>query len=225
MDIHLDVPLPGTADQVWEAVATAPGLATWFMAMPFDPDGPIITTYDAPRLLVVDIPGAGPDDGTHFVYEVEPAGDGTAMLHFDHRAPGDETMQAIFIGGWTMYFTTLREYLTHFPDRPATYVEADAGPATSAPEAWPKLLAALGLSAEPVVGDPVEVGLASGPLKGTVDFVSPHFVGIRTDDSLIRFHERSALSMPIAVSHHSYSADADGPAITAAWSGWLGEVA
>ncbi len=49
----------------------------------------------------------------------------------------------------------------------------------------------------------------------------PIFLGVRTADSLIRFHGRASLGMPIAVSHHIYSTDVDHEAVAKAWQSQL----
>src|SRR5699024_3381487 len=57
------------------------------------------------------------------------------------------------------------------------------------------------------------------PLEGGVDFAYPgyEFIGLRTADGLYRFHEMSAMGMPIAVGHCIYD-DEDREADDQAWT-------
>ena len=104
-----------------------------------------------------------------------------------------------------MYLHTLGQYLAHFAGRPAVYLEAEAPEPSAKAEAWPRLIAALGLT------EPVEVGAAVrfdlpgfGAVEGVVDYVTPHFVGLRAPLALIRFHGRAPIGMTVAVSQHTY---------------------
>ena len=56
-------------------------------------------------------------------------------------------------------------------------------------------------------------------LEGVVDYVSPSFLGVRTDDGLYRFiksFEGSSM-----VGHHIFSDDVDVNATEQAWRDWL----
>jgi hypothetical protein len=115
--------------------------------------------------------------------------------------------------------------LAHFAGRPALYLEAEA-PATSAdPGAWPRLIAALGLT------EPVELGTAVrfdlpgvGAVEGAVDYATPTFIGLRAPLALIRFHGRAAIKMPVAVSQHTYIATFDTASAQRGWETWLAGV-
>ncbi|MDN5918482.1 MAG: hypothetical protein L0I76_25850 [Pseudonocardia sp.] len=64
------------------------------------------------------------------------------------------------------------------------------------------------------------IALAGRALVGEIDYVTDRFLGLRTDGALIRFHERSAIGLPVAVSHHDYTG-ADPDALSEAWRDWL----
>lgn len=73
-------------------------------------------------------------------------------------------------------------------------------------------------------GDRVELshdGL--GPLTGVVDYARGPFLGIRTDDALVRVFGRNAFGQPVAVVVHAF-ADVDADALGAAWRDWLASV-
>lgn len=234
------VRLPASPEAVWQAVASGPGIDSWFMGrhevdaaakrvrfrlgeMQSDAE---ITAWEPPHRFAYR--GAPGEDGSFdaFEYLVEAAEGGTSVLRFVHRGFsatdwGDEYYEAFSLG-WDMYLHTLGELLRYFPDRFATYVTAD-GPASAAvPEAWPKLLSALGLSAEPVAGQQIRCQLKGLPaLDGVLDYTTAHYLGIRTPDALYRFHERSGLGLPIAIGHHLFESNVDDAAESAKWRAWL----
>lgn len=123
-EVRLSVELEATPEEVWHAISTSDGLATWFQPMPMGERPP-------GRRLEIDLGSQA------FVYEI--ASDPT-VLHFTHRMEEDLTEQ--FRPGWEMYFFTLAQYFRHFRGLPASYAEAE-GPASSASaEAWPLVVAA-----------------------------------------------------------------------------------
>lgn len=125
-----------------------------------------------------------------------------------------------------MYLHTLAQYVKYFPGRPATYIDAEAPPTTSAKEAWTVLESALGLTGPVELGDPVQFtpdGLP--PIEGVVDYVEPggDLLAVRTRDGLYRFHNRAIMEMPIAVGHYLYT-PTDRESTQNAWKSWLDRV-
>lgn len=228
-EIRKETPLAALPDAVWEAIATGPGLAAWFMPMEIDPESPAVQAHEPGRRLSVRLP-EGPDGSFHaFEYVIEPAGRGSSVLRFVHSGFtsddwGDD-YEAITSSGWDMYLHTLSQYLGHFPGRPAQYLEAEGPPASADEAAWPRLVAALGLTEPVKEGTGVRLELPGvGPVEGTVDYVSPTFVGLRAPHALIRFHGRDRMGMPVAVSQHTYLATFDGDRAQRGWESWLAGV-
>jgi uncharacterized protein YndB with AHSA1/START domain len=225
-ELRKEVALEATPEQVWETIATGPGLAAWFLPMEVEPDGAGVVAWDPPRRLAIRTPEAEDGSTQAFEYVVEARDGGSTILRFVHSGVlgddwGDE-YEALTSRGWDMYLHTLAQYLRHFPGRPATYVEADAPPASADPGAWARLAPALGLDGGATVGDRVHLELDGlAPIEGAVDYVAPTFLGVRTPDALLRFHGRAAIGMPIAVSHHLYSRHVDRAAVEKAWRAWL----
>jgi hypothetical protein len=56
---------------------------------------------------------------------------------------------------------------------------------------------------------------------GVVDYLRPHFLGIRTDDALYRFFGRNAFGGPVGMSVHAFG---DGVEDEASWRAWLEKV-
>ncbi|MEU7815506.1 SRPBCC domain-containing protein [Pseudonocardia sp. NPDC049154] len=209
-EIRREVVLPASPEEVWRAIATPEGQAGWFMTSDPEEAGAEIEE-DAPNRLVQRF-------GTQAIEYLVEARDGSStVLRFVHSGIAEddwgdefETMTGF---GWDLYLFTLGEYLRHFPGRPAAYVEAEA---PNTPEAWKRILAALG---DPAEGDIVEILGASG----VVDKRTDHYLGIRTSDALIRFHERSLIGMPVAVGDHDYTPGLDVGARTAEWTRWFAD--
>jgi len=228
-EIRKEIPLDATLEQVWEAIATGPGLTAWFMPMEIDPDSSMVTSWEPGRRLGIRTPSEPDGSFQAFDYRIETGGSGGTVLRFAHSGFtsddwGDE-YDVMTSAGWDMYFHTLRQYLAHFAGRPAVYLEAEAPPASAKPEAWPRLITALGLT------EPVEVGAAVrfdlpgvGAVEGVVNYATPSFVGLRAPLALIRFHGRARIGMPVAVSQHTYISTFDVASAQRGWESWLAGV-
>jgi hypothetical protein len=228
-EIRREIPLGATPERVWEAIATGPGLTAWFMPMEIDPDSPMVTSREPGRRLALRMPSAPDGSFQAFDYRIEPAGPGGAVLQFLHHGFtsddwGDD-YEVVTGHGWDMYFHTLGQYLSHFAGRPAVYLEAEAPDASAEVEAWPRLIAALGLTDPVEVGSPVRFDLPGvGAVEGVVDYAAPNFIGLRAPLALIRFHGRAPLGMSVAVSQHTYVATFDTASAQRGWETWLAGV-
>ena len=108
---------------------------------------------------------------------------------------------------------------------PAVYLEAEAPPASAEADAWPELVAALGLTEPGELGAAVHFDLPGvGAVEGVVDYASASFVGLRAPLALIRFHGRALLGMPVAVSQHTYLTTFDTDSAQRGWEAWLAGV-
>jgi len=228
-EIRREIPLQATPERVWEAIATGPGLTAWFMPMELDPDSPMVTGREPGRRLAIRTPSAPDGSFQAFEYRLESAGPGGTKLRFVHNGFtsddwGDE--YEVMTGfGWDMYFHTLSQYLTHFAGRPAVYLEAEAPAASAKAEAWPGLIAALGLTEPVEVGAPVRIDLPGvGAVEGVVDYATPTFIGLRAPLALIRFHGRALIGMTVAVSQHTYVSTFDVDSAQRGWESWLAGV-
>lgn len=238
--LEKEVVLSATPEEVWEAIATGPGITAWFGLMPIEPrvgaESPFgsVTAWEPRRRFAAR--GAEAEDGSTEAFEflIEAREGGGTVLRFVHSGfHGDnwETEYEFASRGWAMYFHTLDQYLTYFPSRAATFIEAEGPQASAQEKAWTVLLRGLGLTGNVKPGDQVRLtpdGLA--PIEGVVDYVfpegvvdhaTPRFLGVRTTDGLYRFHGRAGLGCSVAVGHHIYSANVDGGEAQIAWHSWL----
>lgn len=239
-NIRREVELQASPEQVWEAVATPEGNAAWLFPGPplegregaTNDFGSTVTGWDPPNHFAVRTEGEGGwFNAIEFV--IEGRDGGSTTLRYAHSG--------IFVDDWDnqydavsqhtdFYLHTLGQYVRYFPGRTATFVGDVPGgiegpPASAQPDAYARLRDALGLGAEIAEGDAVSVtpeGL--DPLEGVVDYLRPHFLGIRTADGLYRFFVRSAFGGPVGVVAHLFADGADVEATKKVWKDWLDRV-
>jgi uncharacterized protein YndB with AHSA1/START domain len=236
--IRKEVTLPAVPEAAWAAVTTRSGLSAWFLPMDVEPEedgwseaGEVLT-WEPPTRLTVRSPA--PEMSTSQVFDYTfsacPAG---CVLRFEHQGFMGRHWEAEYSAtraGWDMYLHTLGQYLEHFAGRRATFVSAEAPKRSGVPEAWPRLLSALGLDAAPPAGAWVLLRPAGlDPIEGVADYVAPEYLGVRTADAMYRFHNRARLGMPVAVGHHLFGVAPDGGPLEAGlpsdgWREWLERV-
>jgi uncharacterized protein YndB with AHSA1/START domain len=234
-----DIDVPGTPDEVWAAIATGPGIDSWFMgrneveprvggatrmAMPgFDATG-TVTAYEPGRHFAFRSDAA--EDGTFMAFEylIEGRDGGSTALRMVHSGllGGDwEGQYDALKKGNPLYLRTLALYVEHFAGRTAVPVTA-FGPQQSDQEAvWAAITGALDLTKDPQEGDEVRLTLGDTEVRGVVDTaVAPGFLGVRTDDALLRFVGGGGM---ILTGHHVF-ADIDRAEAEQAWGAWLAAV-
>ena len=237
-ELRKEITLDATPEQVWEAIATGPGIDGWFMGRnQVEPreggrssmtiggqtEESVVTTWEPPRRFAFRT--GTPEGFMAFEWLVEGRGDGTTVLRLVQSGMlGDdwETEYDALGKGWDMYLHQLAQYLDHFRGRPVAPVLAMQPGAGDADHVWSVLSGALGLDHPATEGDKVRLtpeGLA--PIEGVVDYVSPVALGIRTDDGLYRFIR--GFDGSVAVGHHLFS-DVDPEAAERAWQAWLSRV-
>lgn len=84
------------------------------------------------------------------------------------------------------------------------------------------LRSALGITSGAAVGDSASVEVPGiGTVDAIVDYINDWFIGLRTQDALLRFYGRNAFGGTVDAAHHLFAEGADGGSATAAWQGWL----
>ncbi|MBX9245040.1 SRPBCC domain-containing protein [Actinotalea ferrariae] len=187
--LQFDVEVPGTPEQVWEAIATAKGMSAWFtpteleereggalhfsMGPEMGSDGRV-TGWDPPRRLVYEedwaaLMGKEPEALSPLTSEflVEARSGGTCVVRvtssgFGTGAAWEQEFWDEMGPGWLPHFDTLRLYLTHFPGQEATQLEAAAAHRCDEHALWSTLRATLGLAGE---GATVQVRDATGTVE------------------------------------------------------------
>ena len=223
-EIRRRLELDATPAQVWDAVATGPGITGWFVPTEVEPRVGGAVTQDfgggaATQTGVVTAyePGRRFAYGSAFEFLVEAPEGGPTVLTFVQSGLGDDAELDAYATGWDLFLTNLRAALAHFPGEPATGVVTALY--TDGADAWPVLLRGLGLAGMPAVGDRVTLAPdGPAPLDGVVDVATRAFLGVRSAHGL---HRIGAEGGAISAYHYFYGAPVDATALTRDWQGWL----
>lgn len=236
-----EVELDAGPEQVWEAIATGPGMDSWYMGQSQVEPGvgglvrtemgagaleATVTQWDPPHRFAYR--GQTSADGRFIAFEFQiegqTGGGATLRLVASGFLPGDdwEAEYDAMTKGGDLYFRTLIAYLTHFRGRTAWPIYAYGPPVAGWERAWSILTGALSLPAVIAEGAPVHCTLAEGlpPIDGVVDYISADCLGVRTADALYRFL-RGFYGSGVVLSHHLFAEGADRAAVTHAWQDWL----
>jgi uncharacterized protein YndB with AHSA1/START domain len=245
-ELRNEIDLDATPEQVWDAIATGPGIDSWFMGRnEIEPreggtgrftiggqtSTSTVTAWEPLRRLAYRS-GEG-EDGTFMAVEylLEGRGQSSTVLRLVQSGVlGDdwESEYEALTAGWDMYLFTLAQYLHYFPQRAATAAVSAMRPqAGDSEQVWAVLKRELGLAEAVAEGDRVRLTPAGLPaMEGVVDYAGlPTFLGVRTPDGLYRFiHSGSARGNVVVLGHHVFSADVDEKTTEHAWQTWLNEL-
>jgi uncharacterized protein YndB with AHSA1/START domain len=186
--IELEVEVPGTPEEVWAAVATGPGIGSWFvpstveereggeLVHQFGPGDSMtvrgrVRVWEPPRRVVFDEGDAGEggtgEDGTSeggmaFEWLVEARDAGTCVVRLVNSGFGTgEDWDHQLDGmdaGWRMFLHNLQLHRRFFPGQVALAVQPMGMSAVTLDQAWQTLTEALGIPSTPSEGDHVTVG-------------------------------------------------------------------
>ncbi|WP_067171361.1 SRPBCC family protein [Microtetraspora niveoalba] len=240
-EVREEIVLDATPEQVWEAIATGPGVDSWFMGrneiepreggrtsqemMGFTSYA-TVTAWEPGKKYAIrsdDNP-----DGTFMAFEylIEGRDGGSTVLRFVHNGfLGDDweaEYDALKVGD-RMYLRKLALYLRHFAGRHSAHNVFAVGPRVpDADRVWEVFGDALGLSGKKIdEGDPVRLSIEGlPPVEGVVEFARyPSFLGFRSGDGiymLIHGHEGS-----VVAEQHDFSGSVAGERLDEAWQSWL----
>ena len=161
--IEVEVEVPGAPEEVWEAIATGPGISSWFYPtdveqrvggrLEYHTGSPMdvpatVTVWDPPHGFSHEGKDCGPDGPpTATEWTIEPRAGGRCLLRVVHSlfASTDDWDDQLdnFEAGWPVCFAVLRPYLAHFGGQRASIIRATGAADGSATDAWHALLAAL----------------------------------------------------------------------------------
>ena len=231
--------LDATPEQVWEAIATGPGIDSWFMGRnqvepgeggkvttafaSYNPTA-AVTAWDPPHRFAYRTPEA--EDGRFIAFEflIEGRRGGSTVLRLVTSGflPGDdwESEYDAMTKGNQLFFSTLLTYLAHFAGRAGTPVTAFGPLVDDWPAAWAALWRELGLAGPPRDGDPARTA-GDPPLDGVVYFANEHTLGVRGERGLYRFLR--GFNGPMVVAHVLFGEVGQAEA-ERAWSAFLDRV-
>src|SRR3954468_21800543 len=201
--VQVEVEVPGTPEEVWQAIATGPGISSWFVPTEFEESdgkpvavkmnfGPgmesraTVTAWEPPRMFAGQGEGWGGSPPIATEWSVEARAGGFCLVRvvnslfastddWDNQLEGTES-------GWPGFFRTLRIYLTHFRGQPSAIMQFVAPVAGTEAEAWEALTAALGLKGVSV-GQRWTAPAGVPALSGVAEYVtqSPYDILLRLD--------------------------------------------
>jgi uncharacterized protein YndB with AHSA1/START domain len=189
--IEVEVEVPGTPEQVWEAIATGPGIAAWFVpaevegreggAIAYDMGGgmeesAVVTAWEPPRRFAGEEEWQPSEDrpaarlATEFLVEASSGGTCVVRLVSSLFAGGGDWGDELesMREGWRMFLENLRLYLTHFAGQRSSRIGVGVPAAGSLDEAWAELGGGLGI-ADAAEGERVAAAAGSPPLAGRVE--------------------------------------------------------
>ena len=163
--VQVEVEVPGTPEEVWRAIATGPGISSWFvptrsderqggqMVCTFGPgmDCPAtITSWDAPNRFAAEAtmgPPGSPTVATE--WSVEARAGGTCVVRVVHSlfastADWDDQLDGLE-QGWPTYFRILRRYLETFKGMGSSAMQFIGFSTDSETKTWEKAGGELGL--------------------------------------------------------------------------------
>src|SRR4026208_1904413 len=161
--VQVEVEVPGTPEEVWAAIATGPGISSWFVPAAFEErDGkPVavtlnfgpgmesrsaVTAWDPPRMFGAQGEGGGPGGApTADEWGVEARGGGVCVVRvahslfastddWDNQLEGTES-------GWPGFCRSLRSFLPHSRGQRSAMMQWIAPAEGTEAEAWETLTA------------------------------------------------------------------------------------
>ncbi|MEK7795210.1 MAG: SRPBCC domain-containing protein [Candidatus Hydrogenedentota bacterium] len=207
VQVHVEV--PGTPEEVWRAIATGPGISSWFAPSKVEEraGGAVdhhfgggmeshgtVTVWEPPLRFSYEerewAPGA-PPLGTEIVVESRAGGACVVRLVQSLFASGDEWDEQMegFESGWPPFFDVLRLYLSHFRGQPCSPIRLMGQVPGPLSAAWDNVRNSLGLM-DATKGQHRDSGGTGAPrLAGTVERTGPEK---HPTELLLRLDEPSA---------------------------------
>lgn len=186
--VAVEVELPGTPEQVWQAIATGPGISSWFCpaqveervggkmvfeVMPGMESAATLTAWDPPRRLAAEDPGWAPGmPPVATEWTVEARAGGTCLVRVVHSlfASTDDWDSQLegTESGWPGCFRILRMYLTDFRGQRCSLMRATGMAGGAESDAWKRISQPLGISGF-TGGQRWDAGAGAPPLAGIVE--------------------------------------------------------
>ena len=249
--VQVEVEVPGTPEEVWQAIATGPGISSWFMPTEFEENGgrPVavtsrfgpgmepraaVTAWDPPRMYAVQ--GEGWDGAPPIATEwsVEARAGGVCIVRvvnslFATTGDWDNQLEAA-ASAWPGFFRLLRIYLTHFAGQRSAIMQFVAPVAGSEGEAWEALTAAFGLQGVSA-GQRWSAPAGVPALSGVAEYVTqtPYDALLRLDQPAAGVVALGAYDMGgqsmVAVNFYQYGDQASETVAreTPLWQAWIQE--
>ena len=190
--VQVEDEVPGTPEEVWKAIATGPGISSWFVPTEFElRDGkPVavtlnfgpgmesrstVTGWEPPRRWAAQGEGWGGSPPIADEWTVEARSGGTCIVRIVHSLFADtddwDNQLEGTESGWPGFFRILGIHLTHFRGQRSAMMQWIAPAPGTVDEAWESLTDALGLKGVSV-GQRWTAPAGVPELSGVVEHVS-----------------------------------------------------
>ncbi len=200
--IQVEVEVPGTPEEVWRAIATGPGVSSWFvpakieereggaMTLQFGPGmecSAIVTAWHPPQRFAAESKDLGPNAPPMATeWSVEARSGGVCVVRVVHSlfASTDDWDNQLegMESGWPTYFRILRLYMTNFRGLPCSIVQLTGFSNEPEGKVWEGLAGSLGLGAI-AKGQRWSAPAGVPPMSGVVEAVGegkhPHTALLR----------------------------------------------
>ena len=190
--VSVEVEVPGTPEEVWDAIATGPGISKWFVpaqvesrlggktVLNFGPgmdSESEITAWDAPHRFSAMSDGLGPNAPKMATeWSVEARNGGTCIVRVVHSLFAEtddwDNQLGAMEDGWPSFFAVLRMYLLEYRGQAGAYFQVMAPVPGTVIEGWHGLLAKLGLPSL-AAGTRLHSQSGAPSLAGVVEKVGP----------------------------------------------------
>lgn len=245
--VELEFVVPGTPEQVWDAVATGPGMGAWFTEATVDERVGGTVTFRFGGQGTSTGPVTGWDPPTRFAYEevgwsgeappvatevtvTSRSGDRCVvrLVHslFTDRDDWDDELES-FETGWPAFFAVLRLYLAHFAGQPAAPAGAMVPFEGDAATVWAGICLELDLDGVDV-GEHRTAPDGAPHLSGEVELVHQdrenRYVMLRGDSevAVVGVHcLPGAGAAQVSLFHYGDDAAERAAAAETAWAAWL----
>ena len=252
--IDVEFEVPGTPEEVWQAIATGPGISSWCVPAEFEerdgkpvatkltfgpgmePRSPI-TAWDPPRMFTAQGDGWGGSPPIAAEWTVEARAGGVCKVRIVHSLfasteDWDNQLEGTK-AGLSGFLRTLRIYLTHFRGQRCVNSPFVAPAAGTEADAWKALTVALGLNGVSV-GQRWTAPAGVPALRGVVEYLteSPYDALLRIDQPRPGVAALGTYSFPgggptmVAMGLYLYGDKAADTAAREAprWQSWLQEL-
>lgn len=250
--VSSEVEVPGTPEQVWDAIATGPGVSSWFVPTEFEHrDGKpvalkakfghgmeprsIVTVWDPPRTFTTELESLGGSPPFATEWNIEARAGGVCVVRivqslFASTDDWDDHLEGAK-GGLSGFIRALRVYLTHFRGQYGRNMQVVVPAAGSEAQVWATLASALGVQGAQV-GQHLSAPAGVPAINGVVEYYNenPYDALVRLDApgpgiAAVGAFEMGGQSM-VALGFYLYGEQAAETLAreTPGWQAWLQEV-
>jgi uncharacterized protein YndB with AHSA1/START domain len=250
--IAVETEVPGTPEEVWQAIATGPGVTAWFVPTQIEgrAKGSIVASFgpgmdstaeiqewDPPRrFTAVNEGGMGPGSPAMATeWTIEAKAGGTCRVRVVHSwfadsDDWDKQFESVE-SGWPAFFRILKGYLAHFRGQPCTQLQLMAFTSEPKEKAWAEVARPLGLTGANA-GSSVKSSGDAPRFSAVVEYVNPkaHELTVRLDQPAPGMAHLATMPMGKQVCVYAclYLYGAGAAAVVAReeplWQSWLGRL-